>query len=292
MATSQFRLRKVEPLVLALVSDLSAGLRRRGAAPDPTRSRPPTSATGARAAPTMAGAFRIPGGLTCGFPPARRRRRSRSGVERHLSSSSKPSAGSIWASCARMPIAVLRRRPISITSRPGPARPVDRAYSFRCRASTGCSRPIARSRRIRTTISAPSPTPRSCACPEALRRHGYRAEMFNAGDTDWDNSNPWLLLLVRPAVALSQGRGPRPDHGRSKGWRRKGSAGSDSRAGRSSPSRRVSQQHAVPPRTRPRSTSPARTFPRSASSAPRTIPTMSSASSSRSCAASRGSRIR
>jgi hypothetical protein len=28
--------------------------------------------------------------------------------------------------------------------------------------------------------------------PEALRRRGYRAEMFNAGDTDWDNSTLWL----------------------------------------------------------------------------------------------------
>lgn len=28
--------------------------------------------------------------------------------------------------------------------------------------------------------------------PELLRRHGYRTEMFNAGDTDWDNSSWWL----------------------------------------------------------------------------------------------------
>lgn len=28
--------------------------------------------------------------------------------------------------------------------------------------------------------------------PEVLRRRGYRAEMFNAGDTDWDNSTMWL----------------------------------------------------------------------------------------------------
>ena len=28
--------------------------------------------------------------------------------------------------------------------------------------------------------------------PELLREHGYRAEMFNGGDTDWDNSSPWL----------------------------------------------------------------------------------------------------
>ena len=28
--------------------------------------------------------------------------------------------------------------------------------------------------------------------PEILRRRGYRAEMFNAGDTDWDNSTMWL----------------------------------------------------------------------------------------------------
>lgn len=28
--------------------------------------------------------------------------------------------------------------------------------------------------------------------PEVLRRRGYSAEMFNAGDTDWDNSTYWL----------------------------------------------------------------------------------------------------
>lgn len=28
--------------------------------------------------------------------------------------------------------------------------------------------------------------------PELLRRHGYRTEMYNAGDTDWDNSTYWL----------------------------------------------------------------------------------------------------
>lgn len=28
--------------------------------------------------------------------------------------------------------------------------------------------------------------------PEILRRRGWRAEMFNAGDTDWDNSTMWL----------------------------------------------------------------------------------------------------
>lgn len=28
--------------------------------------------------------------------------------------------------------------------------------------------------------------------PERLRRRGYRTEMFNGGDTDWDNSSPWL----------------------------------------------------------------------------------------------------
>jgi phosphoglycerol transferase MdoB-like AlkP superfamily enzyme len=30
--------------------------------------------------------------------------------------------------------------------------------------------------------------------PELLRRRGYRTEMFNGGDTDWDNSSPWLRI--------------------------------------------------------------------------------------------------
>ncbi|MGZ8335035.1 MAG: LTA synthase family protein [Allosphingosinicella sp.] len=28
--------------------------------------------------------------------------------------------------------------------------------------------------------------------PELLRARGYRTEMFNGGDTDWDNSSPWI----------------------------------------------------------------------------------------------------
>jgi phosphoglycerol transferase MdoB-like AlkP superfamily enzyme len=36
-------------------------------------------------------------------------------------------------------------------------------------------------------------TPTALYClPEMLRRRGYRSEMFNAGDTDWDNSTLWL----------------------------------------------------------------------------------------------------
>lgn len=30
--------------------------------------------------------------------------------------------------------------------------------------------------------------------PELLRGRGYRTEMYNGGDTDWDNSSPWLRL--------------------------------------------------------------------------------------------------
>jgi hypothetical protein len=49
--------------------------------------------------------------------------------------------------------------------------------------------------------------------PEALRDRGYRAEMFNAGDTDWDGSTWWLTRwydrLVRYPNAKEHVRGSR-----------------------------------------------------------------------------------
>ncbi|HET9640687.1 MAG TPA: LTA synthase family protein [Allosphingosinicella sp.] len=43
--------------------------------------------------------------------------------------------------------------------------------------------------------------------PEALRRRGYRAEMFNAGDTDWDNSTMWLKRWYDRLWRFPQARG-------------------------------------------------------------------------------------
>ncbi len=43
--------------------------------------------------------------------------------------------------------------------------------------------------------------------PEALRRRGYRAEMFNAGDTDWDNSTMWLNLWYDRLWRFPEARG-------------------------------------------------------------------------------------
>jgi hypothetical protein len=50
-----------------------------------------------------------------------------------------------------------------------------------------CSMPP-HSRRFITSFTAT----RFDCLPEILRRHGYRTEMYNAGDTDWDNSTYWL----------------------------------------------------------------------------------------------------
>jgi hypothetical protein len=43
----------------------------------------------------------------------------------------------------------------------------------------------------RRFITSFTPTAFYCL-PEALRRRGYRSEMFNAGDPDWDNSTLWI----------------------------------------------------------------------------------------------------
>jgi hypothetical protein len=43
--------------------------------------------------------------------------------------------------------------------------------------------------------------------PQALRRRGYRAEMFNAGDTDWDNSTMWLRLWYDRLWRFPEARG-------------------------------------------------------------------------------------
>jgi len=43
--------------------------------------------------------------------------------------------------------------------------------------------------------------------PQALRRRGYRSEMFNAGDTDWDNSTMWLRLWYDRLWRFPEARG-------------------------------------------------------------------------------------
>ena len=62
------------------------------------------------------------------------------------------------------------------------------------------------SRRFITSFTAT----RFDCLPEILRRHGYRTEMYNAGDTDWDNSTFWLTRwydrLVRYPEAKERDR--------------------------------------------------------------------------------------
>ena len=64
-----------------------------------------------------------------------------------------------------------------------------------------CSMPP-HSRRFITTFTAT----RFDCLPEMLRRHGYRTEMYNAGDTDWDNSSWWLSSWYDRLVRYPQAR--------------------------------------------------------------------------------------
>jgi hypothetical protein len=43
--------------------------------------------------------------------------------------------------------------------------------------------------------------------PDLLRARGYRTEMFNGGDTDWDNSTPWLRQWYERLWRFPEARG-------------------------------------------------------------------------------------
>jgi len=64
-----------------------------------------------------------------------------------------------------------------------------------------CSMPP-HSRRFVTAFTAT----RFDCLPELLRRHGYRTEMYNAGDTDWDNSTWWLSRWYDRLVRYPEAR--------------------------------------------------------------------------------------
>ena len=208
MATGKFRLRKVEPVTIAIAVDLVQGLgdlgrpadlerlardhKRRWLAestdkgwhfPDPERPyvRVPT----APAAPGPADKWNIIyiqletfRGVDMGF------------LGRRLPQSATPNLDRLAAA-------------------PGSA-VWTRALSFGQPSINGlfavhCSVPP-HSRRYVTAFTT---TAFDCL-PELLRRHGYRTEMYNAGDTDWDNSTYWLTRwydrLVRYPEAKERDR--------------------------------------------------------------------------------------
>ncbi len=190
MATSQFRLRKVEPVILAFAADVSAGYRdlerpadydrlvedwqrawlarssdKAWRFPDPAYPywREPVGSP----PPAPAGRWNVIylqletlRGLDTGF--------LRPGLE--------PSPTPFLDRLAASPDAAVWTRALSLGM---PS--INGIFASHCSASPP-------SRRYITSL-----THVGFQClPEVLRRHGYRTEMFQAADTDWDNSTPWF----------------------------------------------------------------------------------------------------
>ena len=189
MATSAFRLRKVEPVVIALAVDVTQGFadlaepddfarlatayQARWLAestdkawrfPDPRRPylREPTASTPSEEAPWNVILIQLETlrGMDVG----------------HLNPARRPSPTPFLDSLAQGGEAAVFTRTSSF------AQPtINAMFAAHCSVTP-------HSRRYITGFTQ---TGFYCLS-EALRRRGYRAEMFNAGDTDWDGSTWWL----------------------------------------------------------------------------------------------------
>lgn len=188
MASSQFRLRKVEPVVLAFATDLAAGFEDREAPPDLdalvaeyrrawlARS----SDSGWRFPDPALPYLRVPTGPS---PPLDRW----NVIYLQLETLRGIDTGFLRPDLERSPTPYLDR-----LARDPHAAVWTRALSFGMPSINGlfathCSI-VPPSRRYITSLTH---TGFHCL-PERLRRRGYRAEMFRSDDTDWDNSSPWL----------------------------------------------------------------------------------------------------
>jgi hypothetical protein len=188
-AGSQFRLRKVEPLVLALAVDLQAGFEDRVAPPDLDRlATEYQHAWLARSAdkgwhfPDPARPYlRVPDG------PAAAAGAPWNIIYLQLETLRGVDMGFLGQRAGPSPTPYLD----SLVARPDTAT-WTRAASFGVPSINGL---------FATHCSVMPPSQRYITgfthvdfqcLPEVLRRRGYRAEMYNGGDTDWDNSTPWL----------------------------------------------------------------------------------------------------
>lgn len=187
-ATSAFRIRRIEPAVLALASDFRLGFEDMAAPPDLAalasehrrRWLAESGDPGWRFADPELPYLRTP--LEPAEPEPRR-----------------------W-NVIYLQLETLRGRDVGVLggTRPSPTPFLDRLAQGRNSAvwtrglsfgmptinglfATHCS-VAPHSRRFITAFTST----RFDCLPEALRRRGYRVEMFNAGDTDWDNSTIWL----------------------------------------------------------------------------------------------------
>lgn len=188
-ATSMFRLRKTEPVILALATDVRLGFDDLSAPPDLStlaavwqgRWLAESGDSGWRFADPARPYLRTP----IGPPPAPEVRpwniiyiqlETFRGVDMGFLGKGPPSPTPFLDSLARAPDAGVWTRASSFGM---PT--INGIFATHCSAAP-------HSRRFITSFT---PTKLYCL-PEALRRRGYRAEMFNAGDTDWDNSTIWL----------------------------------------------------------------------------------------------------
>ena len=190
MATSQFRLRKVEPVTIALAVDAVQGFEDLDEPADFKRL----------AADYQARWLRESADKAWRFPDPRRP------YLRVPTNPAPPSEGERW-NVILIQLETLRgldagflnpaRRPsptpyLDSLARGGQAAVFTRTSSFaqptiNAMFAAHCS-VTPHSRRYVTSFTQ---TAFDCL-PETLRRRGYRAEMFNAGDTDWDGSTFWL----------------------------------------------------------------------------------------------------
>ncbi|HWT11190.1 MAG TPA: sulfatase-like hydrolase/transferase, partial [Allosphingosinicella sp.] len=190
MATSEFRLRKVEPVLLAIATDVAAGFEDSAEPAELDRMIAEyrrdwlarSADRGWRFADPGLPYLRVPAGAGAPSPAARW-----NVIYLQLETLRGMDSGFLRPDLSRSPTPNLD----SLASRPDAA-VWTRALSFGMPSINGifaghCS-VMPASRRYITTL-----THAEFHClPELLRRRGYRTEMFNGGDTDWDNSSPWL----------------------------------------------------------------------------------------------------
>jgi hypothetical protein len=194
MATGQFRLRKVEPVVVALAVDAAAGFGDLSRPADLDRLARNYQARWLAESGDESWRFpdparpylRVPAGPAPAHPP---------GERWNIIYVQLETFRGVDMGFLRAPGSAPSPSPTPNLDRivaGGGARVWTRALSFGLPSINGlfsvhCS-VTPHSRRYITAFTA---TAFDCL-PDLLRRHGYRSEMFNAGDTDWDNSSFWL----------------------------------------------------------------------------------------------------
>ena len=188
-ASSAFRLRKTEPVILALATDIRLGFDDISAPPDlaalaaawQSRWLAESGDQGWRFADPRRPYVRTPVGAP--RPPEAQRwniiylqLETFRGVDMGFLGKSAPSPTPYLDRLAASPDAAVWTQASSFGM---PT--INGIFATHCSTAP-------HSRRFITSF-----TPTNLYClPEALRRRGYRTEMFNAGDTDWDNSTMWL----------------------------------------------------------------------------------------------------